>query len=613
MKVRTLRWSRAPAGAAAPALLIAVLIGLTPGSAADRPGQVRDPRPVALGIGGERASSPPVWVFFRDKGPERPDARIAGGAAVPHLTERALGRRLKTRPLGAPADEADLPVYEPYIETVRSRGVRIRNVSRWLNAVSVNAMPGTAAAIGKLAFVRAIQPVAAFRRREPPVRPEIAGASPGAAARPLQAEYGESFAQLDQINVIPLHRLGYSGRGVRVCMLDTGFRTSHEAFANARLIAQWDFVNGDGDVSRDFADPNDDSDSHGTGTWSALGGYSPGRLVGPAYGAEFLLAKTEVDDLEEPIEEDYWVAGIEWAEAMGADVASSSLGYIDWYTYADMDGRTAVTTRAADRAVELGVVVVNAVGNERGNAWNHIIAPADGFGVIAAGAVDAGGRLATFSSPGPTFDGRTKPEVCALGVGTWIAGNQTDRSDYYYRGSGTSFSTPLVAGVAALLLEVHPEWTPADLRAALLSTASRSGSPDNDFGWGIVNATVAAGLVMAVPALDGFAADDPRPGGNADGRIQPGEAVRITVDIRNDGAATAAGLRATLTPAQPGFIMPARVDLPAIEALSARTAAAVFTVPIPAPYRGRHAVFRLHVSGPNALPAGDSIAVPIVR
>lgn len=275
-------------------------------------------------------------------------------------------------------------------------------------------------------------------------------------------------------------------------MLDTGFRKSHQAFRNARLLAEWDFVNGDGDVQQDLSDPNDYSDAHGTGTWSVLGGFSPGQLFGPAYGADFLLAKTETTSFERPIEEDYWVAGIEWAESLGAEVISSSLGYTDWYTFADMDGRTAVTTRAADRAVSLGVVVVNAAGNERDEPWGHIIAPADGFGVVAVGAVNAGGRIAPFSSPGPTFDGRTKPEVCALGVDDWMAANGADGSDTYGRASGTSFATPLVAGAVALILEAHRDWTPRRVRSALLGTAERNLRPDNNYGWGIIDATSAA-------------------------------------------------------------------------------------------------------------------------
>jgi serine protease AprX len=151
-----------------------------------------------------------------------------------------------------------------------------------------------------------------------------------------------------------------------------------------------------------------------------------------------------------------------------------------------------VTTRAANRAVSLGVVVVNAAGNERDDYWGHIIAPADGFGVIAVGAVDKTGRLASFSSPGPTADGRIKPDVCAMGVNNWLAGNSQDGSNVYRNGSGTSFATPLVAGVAALLLEIHRDWTPVEVREALIKSADRSYSPDNNYGWGIVNAELAA-------------------------------------------------------------------------------------------------------------------------
>ena len=430
-----------------------------------------------------------LWIFFKDKGPASPSERDEALALTRRdLNARCAWRRGKVRDQAHLVDEADLALSPTYLEKVGGQVTKVRAVSRWLNAVSVEATGRELKALERNSFIRSIDLVASFERDEPLPLSAATSSRARISVQDLRADYGPSQAQLEQIGVLPLHDLGYSGHGVIVGMLDTGFRKSHQAFRNARLLAERDFVNGDGDVQQDLSDPNDYSDAHGTGTWSVLGGFSPGQLFGPAYGADFLLAKTETVSFERPIEEDYWVAGIEWAESLGAEVVSSSLGYTDWYTFADMDGRTAVTTRAADRAVSLGVVVVNAAGNERDEPWGHIIAPADGFGVVAVGAVDAGGRIAPFSSPGPTFDGRTKPEVCALGVDDWMAAGD----DAYRRASGTSFATPLVAGAVALILEAHRDWTPRRVRSALLATADRSLRPDNNYGWGIIDATSAA-------------------------------------------------------------------------------------------------------------------------
>ena len=434
----------------------------------------------------------PVWVYLADKGFD-PDSKGVLKTALREreqtLRQRCRQRRAKARPGQGLVGFEDIAVFPAYAERVRTLVPRVRAVSRWLNALSVEAGSREVEALAALGFVRRLEPVASYRPGGDDQSLEI---PPFFMQEPLLSRlYGPSAGQLRQINVPALHSLGLSGQGVIVCLLDSGFHKSHPAFYAAHLLAEWDFVNGDGDVQQDRSDPNDYSDSHGTGTWSALGGFFFGRLIGPAFGAEFILGKTETDRFERVIEEDYWVAGIEWAESLGADVVSSSLGYTDWYTFKNMDGKTAVTTRAADRAADLGVVVVNAAGNERGSSWGHIIAPADGFKVVAVGAVNSSGHIASFSSPGPTYDGRIKPEVCALGVNTWIARLDAQGSPTFGAGSGTSFATPLVAGVAALLLEAHPDWTPADVRAALLATASQSGSPDNNYGWGIVNALAA--------------------------------------------------------------------------------------------------------------------------
>ena len=573
---------------------------------------------LAQEIGRRGNSGPPlsIWVCFKDKGVS--GARSLEKAltqAQQNLAGRCLWRRAKVLEGNALADYADLPVYPAYVEKIKQMVKKIRTTSRWLNAASAEATPLEIRRLAQLPFVRRIDLVLSFSRNDPSSPP--ASETPLPLHNPLVTFYGPSFIQISQINVWPLHRLGYTGRNVLVCMMDTGFRKSHEIFRQAHVVAEWDFVNGDGNVEQDLSDPADYSDSHGTGTWSILGGFKPGELIGPAYGADFLLAKTETEKFERPIEEDFWVAGIEWAEALGAEVVSSSLGYIDWYTYADMDGRTAVTTRAANRAVSLGVVVVNAAGNERDTAWRHIIAPADGFDVIACGAVDSLGRIAFFSSPGPTYDGRIKPEVCALGVRNWFATNSADGSSTYKRGSGTSFATPLVAGVAALLLEIHRDRTPAQVRAALLGTASRSQNPDNDFGWGIVDAALAADLGLPSVAFEGYSVDDDGSGkslGNGNGRVEPGETVEITITLKNKGRLPVSGLRGLLGTSQPDVsLISPEVQFPMLPSTESRSADEPFVVKIPPGFLGHQIVFWLEVEGPPGLELNENLSISISR
>jgi serine protease AprX len=229
-----------------------------------------------------------------------------------------------------------------------------------------------------------------------------------------------------------------------------------------------------------------------------LGGFEEGQLIGPAYAAGFILAKTENTFSETPVEEDNWAAAAEWAEALGADVISTSLGYLEYdspftsYSFADMNGETAISTRAANLAASLGVVVVASAGNSGFDAAHNTLgAPADGRGVIAAGAVDPLGTRAFFSSVGPTADGRIKPDVAAQGVSVKVA-SPTSPS-LYGLAAGTSFSCPLTAGVAALVIQAHPEYTPQQVADALRTTAGQASRPDNLLGYGIVNAAAAVG------------------------------------------------------------------------------------------------------------------------
>lgn len=557
-----------------------------------------------------------VWVYFTDKGVfSTSSLKRKLAEARESLDERCLWRRSKVRSQRDLVDTRDLPLCSSYLKMVSPVVKRIRATSRWLNALSAEVEASKIQNLARLPFVVKLDLVGSFHRDD-----SVLSYSPDSSQEEEKnpfTDYGFSHAQLDQINVLPLHQLGYSGRDVLVCMLDTGFRKSHKVFQNSRLIAEWDFVNNDGDVEQNLYDPDDYSDSHGTGTWSILGGYDPGELIGPAFGSDFLLAKTETTNFEQPIEEDYWVAGIEWAESLGAEVVSSSLGYTDWYIFEDMDGETAVTTIAANRAVELGVVVVTAAGNERDKPWGHIIAPADGFDLISAGAVNSSGWIAAFSSPGPTYDGRIKPEVCALGVDNWLAANRSDGSGYYTTGSGTSFATPLVAGAAALLLEIHRDWTPAQVRSALLNTASRSSSPDNDYGWGIINVARAADLDLALLSLQSFTIDDDASGeslGNGNGKAEPGETIEVRISLKNEGRVTASSLVGSLRATHPEIaIVNPTLTFPPIPPLAVQTPEQAFVFRIPAFFPSHQAVFRLKVEGPNSLSLFESLRIPVSR
>lgn len=431
-----------------------------------------------------------LWVFFTDKGIfDEERYRQALAEQEKKLTPRGRARRLRVKDRRSLVDFTDLPLFQQYVQGVLETGVRPRTTSRWLNAVSVKADREQLRRLAELPFVSYLRPVAGGRRREPEIQ-EPGPAEPS-IKRPFGLDYGPCFTQLDLISAPQFHQwleengYGPPGEGVLICLLDSGFDLAHESLRHMDVLAQWDFINDDGQVADEAEDPPF-QDSHGTSVLSAIGGYRPGQLIGPAYGATYLLAKTEDISSEQPIEEDYWVEGIEWADSLGAQVASSSLGYMKWYTYADMDGNTAVTTLAADLAVSKGIVVVTAAGNEADDPWLYIIAPADGYLVIAVGAVDTSGIRAGFSSLGPTYDGRIKPDVMACGRNTYVA-NPVDTSGYY-RGFGTSLSTPQVAGVAALLLQVDTTLTPAQVGEALRSTADGALQPNNYYGWGVIDA-----------------------------------------------------------------------------------------------------------------------------
>jgi len=448
------------------------------------------------GAGGDLAA---YWVFLAPRPATPAKARLLADVRA-RFSLRALDRRSRRGSVSG-VGETDLPIDAAARSRVLEGGARLRTESRWLNALSVEATSREVERIAALPEVAAVRRVSHRAPRAPgavrPLPPDRLDRSsaadrradvPPALPAPAQLDYGPSAAQLEQIGVAALHASGLSGAGTLIGVLDSGFDQDHPAFGTARVIAERDFVNGDDNTADEEGEA---AWFHGTNVLSILAGFDPGDLIGAAYGAEFLLAKTEDTRSEYAAEEDYWVAALEWAEGLGADLISSSVGYIDWYVYAQMDGMTAVTTVAASMAVERGVVVVNAVGNE---GPRHMIAPADAEAVISVGAVDAAGTIAAFSSIGPTADGRVKPDVVARGVSTVMALASAGSGGAYVMGNGTSYAAPLVAGAAALILEAHPGYTPAQVQLALRETATQCESPDVERGWGVVRADAAVAL-----------------------------------------------------------------------------------------------------------------------
>ncbi|HSP86587.1 MAG TPA: S8 family serine peptidase, partial [Ignavibacteriaceae bacterium] len=439
----------------------------------------------------EQNSEVLVWVYFKDKGMNQ-DSYFNNPLSV--VSEKSLKRRAKVLEENKLITFEDLPLSTSYLNEIKNSGLKIRHSSKWLNAVSGYINKNLVQNLSRFSFVDKIDMVFSFKKSNEPVEEnsQITKQPTQPLNKPLSFNYGESFTQLQQINVPAVHDLGFTGQGVTICVMDAGFnRLTHQAFNNMDIIAAWDFVNGDANVG-DEGDMGEGS--HGTQTLSTIGGFFEGQLIGPAFNASFILAKTENTESETTLEEDNWIAALEWADSIGVDVTSTSLGYLDQYTppytgytWEDMDGNTTIITIGADLAVARGIVVVNSAGNE-GNDPSHntLGAPADGDSVIAVGSVNSSGNRSSFSSVGPTVDGRTKPDIMAMGSNVYVASPWSNTQ--YTNSNGTSFSCPLAGGVAALILCVNPNLTPMQVRDAMRLTASNHLSPNNQMGWGVLDA-----------------------------------------------------------------------------------------------------------------------------
>ncbi len=408
----------------------------------------------------------PFWVFFTDRPPS--DAY--------HPSPRAV-YRLQRRGTSA-GKSVNLAVNSAYLQQLQKAGFRLRHVSRWFNAVSVSiTSPQELEALRKLPFVRNIQPVA--RGHRAPLLPT----SPPLMKSSDDPFYGPSWLQNSLIGVPQIHELGYTGRGVRIAVLDVGFDTTISVFKQLNIIAMRDFV------GINPTNPWLNNEEHGNAVLSILAAYAPGELIGPAYEAQFILARTEDISQETPVEMDNWLAAVEWADSLGADIISSSLAYLifddpyDSYSYQDLDGHTTLITQAAEMAAQRGILVVTAMGNE-GPGAGSLWAPADAPHALSVGAITPTGEVADFSSRGPTADGRIKPDVTALGQYVYFVLNQSGNVIGYAHGQGTSFATPMIAGAVALVLQYNPDLTPDSLISLFHTAGDFADGPDNNHGWG---------------------------------------------------------------------------------------------------------------------------------
>ena len=407
------------------------------------------------------------WVFFED----RPRAAASGPARW-------------TQPVAA-----------SYVDRLRARGARPLVRSRWFHAVSVRLSPPLRRTVAALPFVRRIRPVASLATLQAPARAPSSvslAASPvlRPSASPSPPAVGALRGPLRRIHALPPLARGLSGRGVRLGFLDAHFAgLRHPAFSTLRAEGRLAAL-------RSFTERRQGG-THGFGVASVAAGYDAGALVGPAYGATLLGATTEYTQFERNVEEDNFVAGLEWLHRRGADVVNVSIGYTTFdegqrsYAPADLDGDTALTTRAVDRAAQLGVTVVVSAGNSGcaapDSCWYYVNTPADADSAIAVGAVAPDSSLAAFSARGPTADGRRKPDVLVQGrrvAAAWKNGG-------YAQVGGTSFASPQVAGIAAQMLQVNPSLGPIEVRRLLRQTAGQAHAPDTTRGWGIVNADAA--------------------------------------------------------------------------------------------------------------------------
>lgn len=402
------------------------------------------------------------------------------------LSPRALERRQKH---SFETSQQDLPVNPDYVLQVANIGVEVYYQSRWLNAILVQADVDQIAAMQNLDIVDNVEYVGPGAKLSSRVGTNNPYSEQG------QQQQATSSLQNQMIDVTEMHAQGYRGEGMLIAVLDGGFRGVDQVeafrhmFDNDQIKGVFNYVNNNQEVYQ-FTD-------HGTQVFSVLAGFDSVEIIGSAFKSDYFLLVSEEDGPEFRIEEYNWLFAAEFADSAGVDIINSSLGYWDFddssmnYSYQDFDGMTTVVARAANMASERGILIVASAGNEGNTSWDHITSPADSEKVLAVGAVNTLNELADFSSPGPTVDQRIKPDLVALGVGT----TTVRASGTVSLSSGTSFASPLVAGLAAGFWQAHPNLTNAEVIEKLRQSGDNHDTPDNQRGFGLPSFTRAQEVV----------------------------------------------------------------------------------------------------------------------
>ncbi|MDD5150874.1 MAG: S8 family serine peptidase [Flavobacterium sp.] len=441
-----------------------------------------------------------AWVYFKDK----PDAATYFATPTLMLTQRALDRRTNQ---GIALDNTDIPVYQPYIDAISaSTGITVKAKSKWLNCVHVrgsqvdiNALKLLTSVVDHIDFANHLLNTAKIKQVKSKTNPVNKTLKTGA-----NFNYGTSTNQIQMLNGILLHQSNYTGSGKIIAVLDGGFPGVDTATPFQRLRDNNQILGGYNYVTKSSNFYS--GDSHGTSVLSTMGGFIDGQLVGTSPDAQYYLYITEDGPTENPVEESNWVEAAEEADRVGVDIISTSLGYFGYdnpsysHTYSDMTGDSAFASKGANIAFSKGIVVVASAGNEGATVEPHVGIPAEAMNVIAVGAVKADETYASFSSIGPSFDGRVKPDVMAQGQNPYVFYNGTINNI----GSGTSYSCPILAGMVACLWQAMPTKTSQEIKQLILQSADNYNpivKSRTQYGYGIPDFSLALANGLSVNSL----------------------------------------------------------------------------------------------------------------